>query len=160
MKKLLMALLAVLTLTLTASALDLSLVGSGSTQIQGTKDSSFGTELRLEQYVTTNLSLGVSQGFSYASSANSTLRGSTELFTAYNLHYSIFNVKNEVYVGAGTRVSYGDGDLVFTAGPLLGNRLFIRENVYVLTQANYDIAINNAASNDNIRYTLGLGVRF
>lgn len=140
--------------TLTASAFDVSLVGSGTTA-QASKKSLFGTELRLESFVTQNVSVGLNQGISYTGST----RGSSELFGAYNVNYNLFKVKNQAFLGGGGRISYGDDAPQWTAGPLVGNRIFLRKDVYILTQVSYDVGLNRHADN-GLRYLLGLGVRF
>ena len=156
MKKLLLSLMTVLAVTFNVGALDFSISGTGATQTQGNTSSIFGTALRLEKFVTTNISLGYVQGVSVATP---NVRGSSELFAAYNLDYKVAGFKNQTFAGAGASFGYGDGLPAWYAGPLLGNRFFVRDNVYVLTQANYDVGLNNVADNA-VRYTLGLGVRF
>jgi hypothetical protein len=162
MKKLIITLASVVALAsaLTANALDFSVNGVGQTQTQGAKNTGFGTEFRFEKFnplsVSTNVSVAVVQGVSFT---EPNVRGTTELLGAYNLNYSVFKLKNQAYVGVGSRVGYGNGDFTWTAGPVVGNRLFLRDNVYVLAQVGYDLGINRAADN-TVRYTLGLGARF
>ena len=156
MKKLLLSLMAVLAVAFNVSALDFSISGTGATQTQGTTSSEFGTALRLEHFATTNISVGYIQGIGVATPD---VRGSSELFAAYNLNYTVLGIKNQAFAGAGATFGYGDGLPTWHAGPLLGNRFFVKDNVYILTQANYDVGLNNAADNA-VRYTLGLGVRF
>ena len=78
---------------------------------------------------------------------------------AYNLDYKVAGFKNQAFAGAGASFGYGDGLPTWHAGPLIGNRFFVKDNVYILAQANYDVGLNNVADNA-VRYTLGLGVRF
>lgn len=156
MKKSLLSLLTVLAVAFNVSALDFSISGTGSTQTQGNTTSVFGTGVRLEQFVTTNISVGYIQGFSVATP---NVRGSSELFAAYNLDYKIAGFKNQAFAGAGASFGYGDGLPTWYAGPLLGNRFFVKDDIYILTQANYDVGLNKASDNA-VRYTLGLGVRF
>lgn len=156
MKKLLLSLMAVLAVALNVSALDFSIAGTGATQTQGTTSSEFGTAVRLEKFVVPSVSVGYIQGISVATPD---VRGSSELFGAYNLDYKVFGYKNQAFAGAGATFGYGDGLPTWHAGPLLGNRFFVKDNVYILAQANYDVGLNNAADNQ-VRYTLGLGVRF
>jgi hypothetical protein len=158
MKKYVLSLLAVFCAAVSVNALDFSVSGTGATQTQGNSESAFGTAFRLEKFVTDSVSFGAVQGVSYASAA-STVRGSTELFGAYNLNYTVFGFKNTTFAGAASGVGYGDGAAEWTAGPLLGNRFFLKDNVYLLTQANYDVGLNPAASN-SVRYTIGIGIRF
>lgn len=155
MKKLLTAVLALVLTAFSVSALDLAVAGSGTTQANKSSDSAVGLNIRLEQFATTNITVGFAQGVSYDSNA----RFTSELFTAYNVNYSVFGLKNTVFAGAGGRVGYGKGDTGYSAGPLVGNRLFLRDNVYLLTQANYDVGLNRATDNV-VRYTVGLGARF
>jgi len=156
MKKLLLSLMAVLAVAFNVSALDFSIAGTGVTQTQGTTSSDFGTAIRLEHFATTNISVGYIQGINVATPD---VRGSSELFAAYNLDYKVFGFKNQAFAGAGATFGYGDGLPTWHAGPLLGNRFFVKDNVYILAQANYDVGLNNVADNQ-VRYTLGLGVRF
>jgi hypothetical protein len=156
MKKLLLSLLAVLAVTFNVGALDFSIGGTGSTQTQKNTGSEFGTALRLEKFATTNISVGYIQGINVATP---NVRGSSELFVAYNLDYKVVGFQNQTFAGAGASFGYGDGLPTWHAGPLLGNRFFVKDNVYILAQVNYDIGLNNVADNA-VRYTLGLGVRF
>ena len=154
MKKLL-ALLTVAALAFSALAVDLSVGGSGTTAQTG-QASKFGTEIRLEQFVTTNVSVGIAQGLQIATPS---VRGTSELFATYNVGYTLLKVKNQAYVGASGRIGYGNGGFVSTAGPLVGNRLFLKDNVYLFTQANYDVGLSGNVDN-NVRYSVGLGARF
>jgi hypothetical protein len=156
MKKLLLSLAAVLAVVFNVSALDFSISGTGATQTQGNTSSEFGTALRLEKFVIPSVSVGYIQGINVATP---NVRGSSELFAAYNLNYKITGFTNQVFAGAGASFGYGDGLPTWHAGPLLGNRFFVKDNVYILTQVNYDVGLNNVADNA-VRYTLGLGVRF
>ena len=156
MKKLLFALFAVATLAFNVSALDFAITGTGTTQTTGTQSSAFGAEVRLEKFVTSNVSVAYVQGIA---TATPTIRGTSELLVAYNLNYKVFGVDNQVYFGGSGRVGYGDGDFGASVGPVLGNRLFLSKNVYLLTQINYDVGVNRATDN-TIRYGLGLGARF
>lgn len=156
MKKLLLLLMAILAVAFNVSALDFSIAGTGATQTQGTTSSAFGTSLRLEKFVVPSVSVGYIQGISVATPD---VRGSSELFAAYNLDYKVFGFKNQAFAGASATFGYGDGLPTWHAGPLLGNRFFVKDNVYILAQANYDVGLNGAADN-LVRYTLGLGVRF
>lgn len=156
MNKKLLSLSLLACLALSANALDFSIGGSGTTQTSGAQNTQFGADLRLEQFVTPAVSVGAIQSIAYSSND---LRGATDLFSAYNINYKVFGLNNTVFAGVSTRVGYGDSFPTWTAGPLIGNRLFIKENVYVLTQVNYDVGLNRAADN-TIRYSLGLGVRF
>ena len=155
MKKLL-SLMAVLAIALNVSALDFSISGTGATQTQGSTSSAFGTALRLEKFVVPSVSVGYVQGINVATPD---VRGSSELFAAYNLNYSIAKFKNQAFVGGSASLGYGNGVPTWYAGPLVGNRFFVKDNVYILTQANYDVGLNGVADNI-VRYTLGLGVRF
>lgn len=148
--------MAVLAVAFNVSALDFSIAGTGATQTQGTTSSEFGTAVRLEKFVVPSVSVGYIQGISVATPE---VRGSSELFAAYNLNYTVFGFKNQAFAGAGASFGYGDGLPTWHAGPLLGNRFFVKDNVYILAQANYDVGLNNVADNQ-VRYTLGLGVRF
>ena len=156
MKKLLLSLMAVLAVVFNVSALDFSIAGTGVTQTQGTTSSDFGTAIRLEHFATTNISVGYIQGIGVATPD---VRGSSELFAAYNLDYNVFGFTNQVFAGASAAFGYGNGLPTWHAGPILGNRLFVKNNVYILAQANYDVGLNNVVDNQ-VRYTLGLGVRF
>ena len=156
MKKLLLSLMAVLAVAFNVSALDFSISGTGATQTQGDTSSAFGTALRLEKFVVPSVSVGYIQGISVATP---NVRGSSELFAAYNLDYKVAGFKNQAFAGAGASFGYGDGLPTWHAGPLIGNRFFVKDNVYILAQANYDVGLNNVADNA-VRYTLGLGVRF
>lgn len=157
MKKLI--LLLSLVSALTASAFDFSIVGSGATQTQGpTTPTQFATGLRFETFVTDAISLGAVQSFGVTSVDDA--RFNTEIFSAYNINYTIFGVKNTVFAGGDANLSYGNGiQSAWQAGPILGNRLFLSDNVYVLAQAAYDVALNGV-SNNQVRYTLGIAVRF
>lgn len=156
MKKLLLSLMAVLAVTFNLGALDFSIAGTGATQTQGTTDSVFGTAVRLEKFVSTNVSFGYIQGIEVTTPD---VRGSSELFGAYNLTYKVIGFTNQVFAGASAVFGYGNGLPTWHAGPIFGNRLFVKNNVYILAQANYDVGLNNVADN-RVRYTLGLGVRF
>jgi hypothetical protein len=151
-----LSLLAVCMLTLNLFALDLAITGTGTTQTQNSQNTSFGTELRLEQFVAKNCSIGFVQGINVATPNT---RGTSELFTTYNVDYTLFGLKNQVYLGGDGRVGYGNGDIAWSVGPLAGNRLFLKDNVYILTQVNYDIGLNHNIDN-SVRYSIGLGVRF
>lgn len=154
LKKLMLSLLVILSVA-TVQAYDFAVLGSGTTQTQGDKKSVFGTEVRFEKFVAPTLSAGVVQGLSY----NASTRGSSELFVAHNMNYNLFKVKNTLFAGADGRVGYGPNAPEWTAGPLIGNRIFLKENVYILAQVNYDVGLNRSAAN-GLRYTIGLGVRF
>ena len=91
--------------------------------------------------------------------ATPSVRGTSELFATYNVGYTLLKVKNQAYVGASGRIGYGNGGFVSTAGPLVGNRLFLKDNVYLFTQANYDVGLSGNVDN-NVRYSVGLGARF
>jgi len=156
MKKLLTTLLATVALALNVSALDFAITGTGATQTTGTQASAFGAEARLEYFASTNVSVAYVQGIS---TATPDVRGTSELLAAYNLDYKLAGIKNQAYVGGGGRVGYGNGDFAASLGPVLGNRLFLKDNVYVLTQVNYDVGLNKATDNA-VRYSLGLGARF
>ena len=156
MKKLLLSLAAFLAVAINISALDFSIGGTGVTQTQGKSSSEFGTALRLETFVLPKVSVGYVQGVTVATP---NVRGTSELFGAYNLNYKVVGLTNQVFVGGGATVGYGNGAPTYHAGPLLGNRLFIKENVYVLAQVNYDVGLVKSTDN-TLRYTLGLGVRF
>jgi hypothetical protein len=157
MKKLLLtAVLAFATVAFNASALDFAITGTGATQTQGSQRSAFSAELRLEKFVTTNISVAYVQGICTAAPA---VRGTSELLVAYNKNYSLFGIKNQAYVGAGGRIGYGDAEFGASLGPVAGNRLFLKDNVYVLTQVNYDVGVNRATDNV-VRYSVGLGARF
>lgn len=155
MKKLVLAVLSAALTLFGANALDLAVAGTGTTQANKSTDSAVGLNVRFEEFATTNITVGFTQGVSY----DSDVRFTSELFTAYNVSYKVFGLKNSVFVGGGGRVGYGKGDTGYSAGPLVGNRLFLRDNVYLLTQANYDIGLSKAVDNA-VRYTVGLGVRF
>lgn len=93
-------------------------------------------------------------------SASNNTSFNTEGFAAYNINYSVFGVKNTVFAGGDVNFGYGSGvQGSWRGGPILGNRLFLAENVYILAQAAYDVGINSAPDNQ-MRYTLGLAVRF
>ena len=151
-----LSLLTALTVSLSGNALDLAVTGTGTTQAHGDNSTAFGTEIRLEKFVNDKYSVGYVQGVSLDSTD---LRGTSELFVAYNLNYKVFGLKNQVYVGGGAKVGYGDQNFEASAGPVLGNRLFLKDDVYVLTQVNYDVGLNQTSDNV-IRYSIGLGVRF
>ena len=157
MKKLIV-LLSLIT-AITTNALDFSIIGSGTTQTQGpTTPTQFATGLRLETFVTDAISVGAVQSFGLTTANNVVFN--SELFTAYNLNYKIFGIKNTVFAGGDVNLAYGDGtQMAWQAGPILGNRLFLADNVYILAQASYDIALNSITRNQ-MRYTLGLGIRF
>ena len=157
MKKIL-ALLSLIT-AVTINAADFSIVGSGSTQTQGTATpTQFATGLRLETFVTDAISIGAVQSFGLSAANNVTFN--TEAFAAYNINYKVFGVKNTVFAGGDVNLAYGDGvQPAWQAGPILGNRLFLSDNVYVLGQVSYDVALN-AITRNQIRYTLGLAFRF
>lgn len=158
MKKLLLTLLTVLALSFNLSAFDFGITGTGTTATEKGNATSFGAGLRFEQFVYNDtVSVGLNQGISY-DSATENVRGSTELFTAYNINYKVLGVNNTLFAGGDARADYGNSTAWY-AGPLLGNRLFLTKNVYILTQANYDVGLNNTAT-DGLRYTLGLCVRF
>ena len=77
-----------------------------------------------------------------------------------SINYSVFGVKNTVFAGGDVNFGYGSGvQGSWSGGPILGNRLFLAENVYILAQAAYDVGFNAAPSNQ-LRYTLGLAIRF
>jgi len=156
--KRLIALLSIIT-ALTANALDFSIVGSGNTQTQGpTTPTQFATGLRFETFVTDAISIGAVQSFGLSAANNVTFN--TEAFAAYNINYKVFGVKNTVFAGGDVNLAYGDGvQPAWQAGPILGNRLFLSDNVYVLGQVSYDVALN-AITRNQIRYTLGLAFRF
>lgn len=156
MKKLLFALFAIAALAFNVSALDFAITGTGTTQTTGPQNSAFGAEARLETFVATNCSVAYVQGIS---TATSNVRGTSELLAAYNKNYKVFGVNNQVYIGGSGRVGYGDGGFGVSLGPVLGNRLFLSKNVYLLTQINYDIGLNRATDN-TLRYGIGLGARF
>lgn len=156
--KRLITLLAIIT-GLTVNAADFSIVGSGATQTQGSATpTQFATGLRYEVFLTDSISAGAVQSFGLT--AADQVRFNTELFAAYNINYKIFGVKNTIYAGGDANAAYGDGlQTAWQAGPILGNRLFLSENTYILAQASYDIALNSITANQ-IRYTLGLAFRF
>lgn len=138
-----------------ATAFDFSVSGTGTSQTQGNHDTAFGTAIRVETFVLSPFSLGLVQTFGVSDGA----QFNTELFGAYNVNYTVFGVTNTAFAGAAANYGYGNRVGAWYAGPLVGNRVFIRENVYVLAQANYDVGLNNAADNI-VRYSLGIGVRF
>ena len=156
--KRLIALLSIIT-ALTANAFDFSIVGSGATQTQGTSTpTQFASGLRFETFVTEAISVGAVQSFGLSASNNTSFN--TEGFAAYNINYSVFGVKNTVFAGGDVNFGYGSGvQGSWSGGPILGNRLFLAENVYVVAQAAYDVGFNAAPSNQ-LRYTLGLAIRF
>jgi len=154
-------LIAILSLisAITVNAFDFSIVGSGATQTQGpTTPTQFATGLRFETFVLEPVSIGAVQSFGL-SAANNT-QFNTEVFSAYNINYTIFGVKNTVFAGGNANLSYGDAiQPAWQAGPILGNRLFLTDNVYILAQAAYDVALNGVSNNQG-RYLLGIAVRF
>jgi len=154
-------LIAILSLisAITVNAFDFSIVGSGATQTQGpTTPTQFATGLRFETFVLEPVSIGAVQSFGL-SAANNT-QFNTEVFSAYNINYTIFGIKNTVFAGGNANLSYGDAiQPAWQAGPILGNRLFLTDNVYILAQAAYDVALNGV-SNNQVRYLLGIAVRF
>lgn len=156
MKKLLITLLATVALALNVSALDFAITGTGATQTTGNQASAFGAEARLEYFVTPKVSVAYVQG---VSTATPNIRGTSELLAAYNINYKFLGLKNQVYVGGSGRIGYGTGDFASSLGPVLGNRLFLKDNVYVLTQVNYDVGVNRTTDN-TVRYSVGLGARF
>jgi hypothetical protein len=157
--RLIVALLAFFTLAVKTSALDFTIAGAGATQTGQGSNTGFGTQLSLEKFVSPHIMVGLAQGISYSDTTTSTLRFATEGLAHYNIQYTVLGFTNTAYAGASLRTGYGDGAHTFTAGPVVGNKWFVKPNVYVVTQVNYDVGINRAANNA-VRYTLGLGVRF
>jgi hypothetical protein len=157
MKKII-AILSLIT-AITANAFDFSIVGSGSTQTQGSATpTQFATGLRFETFVTDAISIGAVQSFGV--NATNNVAFNSEAFAAYNINYKVFGVKNTVFAGGDVNLAYGEGiQPAWQAGPILGNRLFLSDNVYVLGQVSYDVALNSVTSNQ-LRYTLGLAFRF
>jgi len=141
-----------------ASAADFSILGSGTTPVNSSAaNTAFATAVRLETFLTDAISAGVVQSFGVATDA---AKFNSEVFGAYNVNYSIFGVKNTVFAGGAVNLGYGQAEQAsWAGGPLLGNRLFLTDNIYVLAQANYDFAISPAANNA-LRYSLGLAFRF
>lgn len=156
MKKLIV-LLSLIAATVTNAA-DFSILGSGTTPVQGSAaNTAFATAVRLETFLTDSISAGVVQSFGVATDA---AKFNSEVFGAYNINYSVFGVKNTVFAGGAANLAYGQQEqAAWAGGPLLGNRLFLSDNIYILAQANYDFAIN-PASNPALRYSLGLAFRF
>jgi len=140
------------------NAADFSMLGSGTTPVNSSAaNTAFATAVRLETFLTDAISAGAVQSFGVATDA---AKFNTEAFAAYNVNYSIFGVKNTVYGGGAANLGYGQAEQAnWAGGPLLGNRLFLSDNVYILAQANYDFAISPAANNA-LRYSLGLAFRF
>ena len=144
---------------LTINAADFSIVGSGTTQTQGSATpTQFATGLRQEVFLTDAISAGAVQSFGLT--AANQVRFNSELFTAYNINYKVFGLKNTVYFGGDANLAYGDGtQTAWQAGPILGNRFFLSDSTYILAQAAYDVALNSISSNKML-YTLGLAFRF
>lgn len=155
MNKLIATIVTIMALTTRTTAFDFSVSGTGASQTSNGHDTTFGTAIRAETFVLAPLSIGVVQTFGVADGANF----NTELFAAYNYDYIVFGVKNTAFAGAGASYAYGNRAGAWYAGPLVGNRVFVKEDVYILAQANYDFDLNNNPS-DTVRYSLGIGVRF
>lgn len=158
MKKLLLTLVALLGLVINTHAFDFGISGSGTTQTQATRNTAFSAGVTLETATYKHVSVGVTQEIGVGSN----LQGATELFTHYNLSYQLFSHEFAPFIGADARVVYGENLVAgYTAGPSVGAKLFLKKDVYVLGQVNYDFNLHNSPGSDGVlRYILGLGVRW
>ncbi len=157
MKKVLtLALIGVLTFTTFAvSALDLTLSGTGTTQTQAARNTTFGANVGLDYYLNKNVSVGLIQGYSYGT----VQRAETDVNVRYNLPLTVKTLEVAPFVGVDGIAGYGNGQPNYAVSPVIGAKVFVKKDVYILGAVNYDIGLNKATDNA-IRYTLGLGVRF
>lgn len=164
---------------------NVTLGGSGASTVKSTS-TTFGTELGVGH--TGNFLLpfeaGVRQSFSYASGRTeavgstrsseegpsttvysrigNSLVGSTRLYS----DFTVLPLGNlQVAAGLSGGANYGNSALVWTAGPEVVARLFLKSDVYLFGRVEYDAVLNGRTSvrqteNDSFRFAVGVGCRF
>ena len=141
------------------NAWSLTIAGSGTTTTQ-TASTSFGADVGLSYSgfagLPTQLETGVRQGFGY-SSEGEVMVGRTALAADWNIQ--VYK-KLYVFAGAEAAVKYGNTSPVWTAGPEAGVKYFVKKDVYLLGQVNYDFNLTDSDQSDAMRYLVGFGIRF
>lgn len=146
------------------NAWSLTLSGVGNTAVNGGA-TAFGTDIGVSYAgafgLPSQLDTGVRQGIYYANNAvGDTIGGRTALFADWNVQ-----IYKKLYAFAGVEAAstYGFGKTQWTAGPEIGVKYFLKKDVYLAGQVNYDFQLNGRNGNtdlDNIRYGVGFGIRF
>jgi len=147
--------------TETANAWTFSLSGAGSSAIVGSKlnSSSIGTEFELGHNgrFVLPLNAGVRQGLNY-SDANGENWGFT---TKAYVDWTLIRLGNlEFDAGGNAGVNYGNQPLSYEAAPEAVARLYLKKDVDVFGRVEYPFNLNPAASENTLRYNLGVRVSF
>ena len=140
----------------------LSLSGGGSSAVNNDKVSSstVGGEFELghKGELILPLEAGIRQGIFYSDVKNgSEWLLSTKVYSDWRLFkVSVF----EADAGGNVGPKYGDQKLDWTAGPELVGRLYLKKDVNLFGRIEYPFDLNNAKSEGNLDYRVGLQVRF
>lgn len=145
----------------TANAWTLSLSGTGASAIKGSKlnSSSIGTELELGhngQFILP-VNAGVRQGLSYSDANGSSWTFSTKVYSDWTL-IRLGNL--ELDGGGNVGLNYGNQALLWEAAPEVVARVYLKKDVDLFGRVEYPFNLNPAASENALRYNLGLRVSF
>lgn len=145
------------------NAWSLTISGVGNTAVNGGA-TAFGTDVGVSYAgafgLPAQLDTGLRQGIYYVNNTTGdTIGGRTALFGDWNVQ-----LYKKLYAFAGAEVAsqYGFGKTKWTAGPEVGVKYFVKKDVYLYGQVNYNFQLNDRKGSDldNLSYGLGLGLRF
>jgi hypothetical protein len=151
---------------LTAPASDLgqwtlSLSGVGASALNGSKlnNSTVGGEFELGHSGKFILPLdaGVRQGVGYSDANGSSWQLSTHVFSDWRV-VKLGNL--ELGAGGNVGLSYANQPLKWEASPEVVTRLYLKRDVDLFGRVEYPFDLNAGRSENSLRYTLGIRVRF
>jgi hypothetical protein len=151
----------VATTTTDAGRWTLSLSGAGQSAIKSSKlnNSSIGTEFELGhsgQFILP-VNAGVRQGIAYSDANGSSWNFSTKAYADWTL-VRLGNL--EFDAGGNVGVGYGNQTLTYEASPEVVARVYLKKDVDLFGRVEYPFNLNPAASENTLRYNLGLRVSF
>lgn len=138
-----------------------SVSGGGSSALSGAKvsSSSIGGEFEIGHSAKIILpaEVGVRQSIGYSDANGSGWDYSTRLFTDVTV-IRLGNLEADAGVNAG--LSYGNGSEVWTAAPELTGRVYLKKDVDLFARVEYPFNLTQGESENTLRYSIGLRVRF
>lgn len=151
----------VATTTKDAGRWTLSLSGTGQSAITDSKlnSSAIGTEFELGhsgQFILP-VNAGVRQGIAYSDANGANWNFSTKVYADWTL-VRLGNL--EFDAGANVGLNYGNQALSYEAAPEVVARVYLKKDVDVFGRVEYPFNLNPAASENTLRYNLGVRVSF